>query len=88
MDHRKPASGVGVGAPARGGKFGARGGQVDVEVRRSRREGDFVAPLAQRRDDGGRVRRVGPKNLERHGIRVNGEHHLRPRLESPTGHAS
>ena len=34
------------------------------------------------------ILQVGPKNLERHGIRINGEHHLRPRLESPTGHAS
>ena len=87
-EHLEPTGGVCVGAPARDGKFGARGGQVDVEIRRSRREGDCVAPLAQRCDDGGRVRRVGPKSLERHRIRINGKHHLGPRLESPTGHAS
>ena len=87
-DHRKPTSGVGVGAPACDGKVGARGGQVDVEIWRNRREGDCVAPLAQRCDDGGRVRRVGPKSLKRHGIRINGKHHLHPRFKGPTCHAS
>jgi len=59
-----------------------------LEIRRSRREGDFVAPISQRCDDGGRVRRVRAKNFKRNGIRINGKHHLRTRLESPTCHAS
>ena len=35
-----------------------------------------------------RVRRVRAKNFKRNGIRINGKHHPRTRLESPTGHAS
>ena len=65
-----------------------RAAHMHVKIRSSRREDHVVAPLAQRCHDARRGRRVRSKDLQGRGVRVDGQHHLRPGLDCPTAHAS